>query len=142
MEHVQASDVTASSNAKPSAEPSAVVTPLVDHERVLEMIDLICEGEPAAFGSWVGYLEADLAKFAALMSDAGSTDRNLNILNTAHALKGTCLNLGAPALGALFAELEKHAKEGQWDALLLRYQESRALEIQSTNSLREVALPA
>ncbi len=135
MEHKHDSDAAADTKA----DASVALMPLVNHERVLEMIDLICEGEPAAFGRWVDYLETDLAKFAALLSVAGTTEHNQKIFDAAHALKGTCLNLGAPALGALFAELERHAKASDWEALLLRYGESRELETQSTYLLREAA---
>ncbi len=135
MGHRHDSDAAADTKA----DASVTLMPLVNHERVLEMIDLICEGEPAAFGRWVDFLDADLAKFAALLSIAGTTESNLKIFDAAHALKGTCLNLGAPALGALFAELERHAKQSEWEALLLRYGESRELEAQSTHLLREVA---
>lgn len=122
-----------------SANADAAVTPLVDPERVLEVIDLICESEPAAFDRWIGYLEADLAKLAALMPGSGATESDRAIQNTAHSLKGTCMNLGAPVLADLFAELERYAKEGKSDVLNQRYAQDRDLEARSIQALREFA---
>ena len=115
----------------------AADTPLVDPERVLEMIDLICEGEPAAFDRWIAYLEADLAKLAALLPGSGTTESNLGIQSAVHSLTGTCMNLGVPMLAVLFAELERYAKEGKSAALNQRYAQGRDLEARSILALRE-----
>jgi HPt (histidine-containing phosphotransfer) domain-containing protein len=113
--------------------------PLVDPERVIEVIDLICEGEPAAFDRWIGYLEADIAKLGALLRNTGTNENDRAIQGAAHSLKGTCMNLGVPVLAALFAELEQYAKEGKSEALTQRYAQGRDLEARSIHALREFA---
>ena len=117
----------------------AANTSLIDPERVLEIVDLICEGEPLAFDRWIGYLEADLAKLAALLPGSGTTESDGSIQSATHSLKGTCMNLGVPVLAALFAELERYAKEGKSVALNQRYAQSRDLETRSVLALREFA---
>ena len=54
---------------------------LIDLEHVREVIELICEGEPAAFDRWIGYLESDLNKFETLLPGAGTTESNVIELN-------------------------------------------------------------
>jgi HPt (histidine-containing phosphotransfer) domain-containing protein len=120
-------------------DTSASSKPLIDIERVAEVIDLICEGEPAAFARWIDHLETDVAKFAALLAGAGTTESIRSLQGAAHALKGTCLNLGASALGGLFAALERDAKEGNLTTLHQRYAGGRELKAQSIRALREVA---
>lgn len=121
------------------ANAAASVIQLIDPERVLEVIDLICEDEPAAFGRWIGYLEADLAKFPTLLPATGTTESNRQIQGLAHSLKGTCMNLGAAALATLFAELERHAKAGESEAINQRYAQDQHFEIGSTQALRKFA---
>lgn len=143
MERAQLRGVAAGTNAtaETSAADSINASPimLIDPERVEEVIDLICEGEPAAFDRWIAYLESDLAKFGMLLPGAGTTESIRDIQSAAHLLKGTCLNIGAQALGALFAALERDAKEGKSTALNQRYAEGRVLEARSVHALREVA---
>jgi HPt (histidine-containing phosphotransfer) domain-containing protein len=113
-------------------------TLLIDHERVAEVIDLVCEGGHATFSQWIDYLQTDLTKFEALLSATDTTDNNRGIQSAAHSIKGTCLNLGAQALGELFSALEQEAKEGKSAALNQRYAEGRDLETQSILALRDV----
>lgn len=122
---------TANTNASP--------TLLIDLEHVREVIELICEGEPAAFDRWIGYLESDLNKFETLLPGAGTTESNASIQGAAHSLKGTCLTMGAKALGVFFAEIERDAKAGKSAAFNQRYAEGRELEARSLHALREVA---
>lgn len=118
---------------------SSASTPLIDHERAEEVIDLICEGEHAAFGGWVDHLEADLTKFEALLPAIDTMESNRSIQGAAHAIKGTCLNLGAMALGELFSTLEQDAKEGKYAALNQRYAESFSVKSESIRELRAIA---
>jgi HPt (histidine-containing phosphotransfer) domain-containing protein len=114
--------------------------PLIDDERVEEMIDLICGGKHAALNRWIDYLEADLAKFEPLLSGAGTPEGNREIQGAAHSIKGTCLNIGAHALGDVFSGLEQEAKEGaSAAALAARFAASRELGAQSIRALREIS---
>jgi HPt (histidine-containing phosphotransfer) domain-containing protein len=124
----------------PVTNSGAAPTALVDHERVAEVIDLVCEGEPGAFGKWIDYLVADLAKFQALLPGASTAESHRGIQSAAHSIKGTCLNLGAQALGELFSALEQEAREGNSAALNQRYAASRDLETQSIQALRAATI--
>ncbi len=124
----------------PVTNSSTSPTALVDHERVAEVIDLVCEGEPGAFGKWIDYLVADLAKFQALLSGASTTESHRGIQSAAHSIKGTCLNLGAQALGELFSALEQEARECNSAALNQRYAANRDLETQSIQALRAATI--
>jgi HPt (histidine-containing phosphotransfer) domain-containing protein len=121
------------------AHTGSASTPLIDHERAEEVIDLICEGEHAAFGGWVDHLETDLAKFEALLPATDTMESNRDIQGAAHSIKGTCLNLGAIALGELFSTLEQDAKEGKLAALNQRYAESFKIKTESIRELRAIA---
>jgi HPt (histidine-containing phosphotransfer) domain-containing protein len=114
-------------------------TPLIDLERVQEVIDLICEGEHAALGRWIDHLETDLGKFGVLLPSAGTSDGDHNIQIAAHSIRGTCLNMGAQALGELFSALEQDAKENKSARLTQRYAENRELEKRSIAALRVIA---
>lgn len=118
----------------------ALPTQLIDCERVAEVIDLICEGEYAALNGWVDYLQTDLNKFEALLSGPDTAEKNKNIQSAAHSIKGTCLNLGAQALGDLFSEFERDAKEGKSQALNQRLADCRVLGAKSVQALREIAV--
>jgi HPt (histidine-containing phosphotransfer) domain-containing protein len=113
--------------------------PLIDDERVEEMIDLICGGAHAALSRWIDYLEADVAKFEALLPVAGTAEGIREIQGMAHSIKGTCLNIGAQALGALFSKIEQAAKEGAVAALNEYSTATRALAGQSVRALREIS---
>jgi HPt (histidine-containing phosphotransfer) domain-containing protein len=112
-------------------------TLLIDEERVLEVIDLICEGEPAALERWIAYLEADITKLENLLPCTNSKESLAALYDVSHALKGTCANMGAQALGALFIALEKDAKAGNAAALNQRYADGKMLGSQSIQALRE-----
>jgi HPt (histidine-containing phosphotransfer) domain-containing protein len=121
------------------AHAGSAPTQLIDHERAEEVIDLICEGEHAAFGGWVDHLETDLAKFEALLPATDTMESNRGIQGAAHSIKGTCLNLGAIALGELFSLVEQDAKEGKLAALNQRYAESLTIKTESIRELRAIA---
>ena len=132
---IEAQRDAATANTNANASPAL----LIDLEHVREVIELICEGEPAAFDRWIGYLESDLNKFETLLPGAGTTESNASIQGAAHSLKGTCLTMGAKALGVFFAEIERDAKAGKSAAFNQRYAEGRELEARSLHALREVA---
>jgi HPt (histidine-containing phosphotransfer) domain-containing protein len=121
------------------SQAGSASTPLIDHERAEEMIDLICEGQHAAFGGWVDHLETDLAKFEAMLPATDTMESNRGIQGAAHSIKGTCLNLGAIALGELFSLLEQDAKEGKTAALNRRYADNLAIRMESIRELRAIA---
>lgn len=113
--------------------------PLIDDERVEEMVDLICGGAHAALNRWIDYLEADVAKFEGLLSGTGTAEGMREIQGAAHSIKGTCLNIGAQALATLFSKIEQSAKEGAVTALLDHFAASRAVAAESVQALREIS---
>jgi HPt (histidine-containing phosphotransfer) domain-containing protein len=122
-----------------SANDGAPSMPLIDDERVEEMIDLICGGAHAALNRWIDYLVADIAKFEALLPGAGTAGGIREIQSAAHSIKGTCLNIGAQALGARFSRIEQDAKEGAVAAINEHFAAVRVLAAQSVQALREIS---
>jgi HPt (histidine-containing phosphotransfer) domain-containing protein len=77
---------------------------------------------------FVGKLEESLAQFPAMFSSFLARGDAAAAVRTAHTLKGSCRQIGAHALGDLFAEIERSAKAGDYrrgEAHLRRRQRSR-----------------
>lgn len=128
------------SDLNPTATPAGASSmPLIDDERAEEMVDLICGGAHAALNRWIDYLAADIAKFEALLPGAGTSEGMREIQGAAHSIKGTCLNIGAQRLAALFSTIEQDAKESAVSALLDRYAASPGLAAESVQALREIS---
>jgi HPt (histidine-containing phosphotransfer) domain-containing protein len=129
------------SDLNPTADDaSASSIPLIDDERVEEMVDLICGGKHAALARWIDHLETDVAKFEVLMSGANTVGELREIQGAAHSIKGTCLNIGATVLGSLYAKLEQDAKEGATAALKDNFAAARVVVVQSMQALREISM--
>ena len=55
---------------------------------------------------------------------------------SAHTLKGTCRQLGAAALGNLFADIERSAKAGDYAEAKRRFEGGASLIAQSLEALK------
>lgn len=89
--------------------------PLLDRE-LIEDIRRVerATGRKDVFSGLVGKLEGFLAGFGAEFSGCVARGDAAAAVRAAHTLKGTCRQLGAPALGELFAEIELSAKAGDY----------------------------
>ena len=58
-------------------------------------------------------------------------------MRAAHTLKGTCRQLGAVALGELFAEIESSAKAGDYDEAKRKFEAGAGLIAQSIEALKQ-----
>jgi HPt (histidine-containing phosphotransfer) domain-containing protein len=113
--------------------------PLLDDERLREVLDLLSEDESGAFAGWIARLDADLVKFRTLMASNDTIASLAEIAGSSHSLKGTCLVMGASALAGLFAALETHAKAGNRADADRLYATTRDLELATLQALREAS---
>jgi HPt (histidine-containing phosphotransfer) domain-containing protein len=112
MPAMNASTGTALSAAQNDQEQEAA---LLDR-RCIEEIRFIekASGRNDVFSGFVVTLERNLASFAASFGDCIARGDSAGATRAAHTLKGACHQLGAQALGDLFAEIERSAKAGDY----------------------------
>lgn len=85
----------------------------------------------------VGRLEASIAAFSGTFSDHVSRGDGAGAARAAHTLKGSCHQLGAQALGDLFAGIERNARAGDYAAALTEFQAAGPLIARSLDALRQ-----
>jgi HPt (histidine-containing phosphotransfer) domain-containing protein len=93
-------------------------------------------GRSDVLSGFVQRLETDLAGFPAEFDGCLARGDAPGAARAAHTLKGTCLQLGARALGALFAEIEASAKAGDHAAAKLMFEKGAGLIEQSLDALK------
>jgi len=71
-------------------------------------------GRHGIFAGCVTTLEANLAEFRGTFAACLARGDTLGALRAAHTLKGSCRQLGAQALGELFADIERTIKAGDF----------------------------
>ena len=110
---------------------------LIDPERVDE-IRLIerATGRHDVFSGMVRTLEGTLAGFGAAFSDYIARGDTTGAERAAHTLRGTCHQLGAQALGDLFADIERSAKAGDYAEAKRRFDGGASLIAQSLEALK------
>ena len=81
-------------------------------------------------------LEASIAAFAGTFSEHLSRGDAAGATRAAHTLKGSCHQLGAQALGDLFAEIERTAKAGDYDTAQRKFRDAGPLITSSLDALR------
>lgn len=86
---------------------------------------------------FVGKLEESLADFPATFSRHLERGDVAAAVRAAHTLKGSCRQIGAYALGDLFAEIECSAKAGDFDGVSRRFEESGELIARSLEALKQ-----
>lgn len=126
----------------PAVEPSTVAaneraTLLLDREYIAE-IRLVehATGRNDVFSGFVRTLEGTLAGFGAAFSDCIARGDTTGAMRAAHTLKGTCRQLGAPALGDLFADIESSAKAGDYAEAKRKFDDGASLIAQSLEALK------
>jgi HPt (histidine-containing phosphotransfer) domain-containing protein len=88
---------------------------LLDHNLIEEIRRIErATGQHDVLAKLVRTLEGNLARFGATFSDAVARGDTSGAVRGAHTLKGACHQLGARALGELFADVERTAKAGEY----------------------------
>jgi len=110
---------------------------LLDRELIAEIRRIErATGRDDVFSGFVRKLEANLAGFGAAFSDCIARGDTAGAVRAAHTLKGTCHQLGAKALGDLFADIERSAKAGDYAEAKRKFDGSASLIAQSLEALK------
>jgi HPt (histidine-containing phosphotransfer) domain-containing protein len=113
------------------------MTLLIDPEAV-EQIRVVerAIGRSDLFSSLVTKLEGNLHGFGAAWLELIARGDTAGATRSAHTLKGTCRQLGAAALGDLFADIERIAKAGDYDAAKRTFDAGGSLIAESLEALK------
>src|SRR6267378_2195189 len=101
---------------------------LIDEIRRIER----ATGRDNLLSGFVRELESNLAGFGAVLSDYIDRGDAIGPVRAAHTLKGVCHQLGAQALGDLFAEIERSAKAGDYAEAKRKFDGSAGLIAQAS----------
>ena len=105
---------------------------LIDEIRRIER----ATGRDDVLSGFVRELERNLAGFGAAFSDFIARGDEAGAERAAHTLKGACLQLGAQALGDLFADIERSAKAGDYAEARRKFDGAGSLIAQSLEALK------
>jgi HPt (histidine-containing phosphotransfer) domain-containing protein len=94
-------------------------------------------GRDDVLSGFVATLERNLAAFASAFDDCVARGDAKGAARAAHTLKGACHQLGAQALGDLFAEIERSAKAGDYAEARRRFDGGVTLIEQSLRALKQ-----
>ena len=86
---------------------------------------------------FVGKLEESLAQFPAMFSSFLARGDAAAAVRAAHTLKGSCRQIGAHALGDLFAEIERSAKASDYAEAKRIFESASDLVAQSIEALKQ-----
>jgi len=113
------------------------MTPLIDPSLIEEIRRIErATGRNDVLSGFVQKLEATLAGFSAAFSAQVARGDTVGAVRAAHTLKGTCRQLGAPALGDLFAEIETAAKAGDFAEAQRKFEAGASVIAQSLEALK------
>jgi HPt (histidine-containing phosphotransfer) domain-containing protein len=93
-------------------------------------------GRNDVFSGFVRTLERDLAGFGAEFSACVARGDTAAAIRSAHKLKGASRQLGAPALGDLFADIERNAKAGDFAEAKRKIDDGASLIAESLAALK------
>jgi HPt (histidine-containing phosphotransfer) domain-containing protein len=117
--------------------PDERATLLLDHELIDEIKRIEhATGRDDVLSGFVGMLERNLAGFGAAFSDYIARGDATGAKRAAHTLKGACNQLGAPALGELFADIERSVQAGDYAEAKRRFDGGAGLIAQSLEALK------
>jgi hypothetical protein len=134
--------LSAAAGANPTAQPSAVAAKehapqLLDRKRIDEIRYIEhATGRNDVLTGVVRSLEGNLAGFGAAFSDYIARGDTTSAERAAHTLNGACHQLGAQALGNLFADIERSAKAGDYAEAKRRFDGGASLIAQSLEALK------
>jgi len=127
----------AGQDASSEREPIDAMTLLLDPEAVAQIrVVERAIGRHDLFSGLVAKLEGNLNGFGAAWSELIARGDTTGAQRAAHTLKGTCRQLGAAALGDLFAEIERSAKAGDYAEAKRKFDEGASLIAQSLEALK------
>ena len=111
---------------------------LIDRERIDEIRRIEhATGRTDVLSGFVRKLEGFIAGFGTTFSDCVARGDTAGAERAAHTLKGTCRQLGAEALGDLFAEIERSAKAGDYAEAKRKFDGGAGLVAQSIEALKQ-----
>lgn len=93
-------------------------------------------GRSDVLSGFVRVLEGKLAEFEGTFSECIARGDGVAAARAAHSLKGACHQLGARALGELFATIEQSTKGGNYTDAQRAFREAAPLIAQSLVALR------
>jgi HPt (histidine-containing phosphotransfer) domain-containing protein len=93
-------------------------------------------GRSDVLSGMVRTLEGHIAGFPQAFSDCIERGDAAGAVRAAHTLKGTCRQLGAPALGDLFDGIEASARAGDYAEARRRFDDGASLIVQSIEALK------
>jgi HPt (histidine-containing phosphotransfer) domain-containing protein len=105
---------------------------LIDEIRRIER----ATGRDDVLSGFVRELERNLAGFGTGFSDCVARGDATGAVRAAHTLKGICHQLGAQALGDVFADIERSAKAGDYAEATRKFDGSAGLIAQSLEALK------
>ena len=105
---------------------------LIDEIRRIER----ATGRDNLLSGFVRELESNLAGFGAALADYIDRGDAVGPVRAAHTLKGVCHQLGAQALGDLFADIERSAMAGNYAEAKRKFEGSAGLIAQSLEALK------
>jgi signal transduction histidine kinase/CheY-like chemotaxis protein/HPt (histidine-containing phosphotransfer) domain-containing protein len=86
--------------------------PAIDGQTLLAR----CLGNVELMSRLLRSLEPEIGRDIARLEEAFSADDATRLVGAAHSIKGSAANLSADALSELAAEMEQHARRGEWQA--------------------------
>src|SRR3954453_22543189 len=111
--------------------------PLIDRAIVDEIKRLEqATGKNDLFAGFVRMLEGNVSGFSKAFSDCLDRGDTAGAQRAAHTLKGASRQLGAQALGELFADIERSAKAGDYAEAKRKFEAGAALIVQSVEALK------
>lgn len=114
-----------------------MATRLLDRELIAEIRRIEHgTGRDDVLSGFVRKLEGHLAGFGAAFSDYLARGDTTGAVRAAHTLKGTCHQLGAQALGDLFADIERSAKAGDYAEAKRKFDAAASLIARSLEALK------
>ena len=94
-------------------------------------------GSHGIFATCVRNLEANLTAFRAAFAAHVASGDKIAAARAAHSLKGSCLQLGAQALGDVFGDIERRVKAGDYAGAQHAFDGSAALIADSLEALKK-----
>lgn len=123
--------------ALPAVAANAQAATLLDRTCIDEIRNIErAVGRNDVFSGFVRTLERNLAGFRTEFCNCLARGDTKGAARAAHTLKGACHQLGAQALGDLFAEIERSARAGDYAEAQRSFDGGAALVAQSLHALK------
>lgn len=111
---------------------------LIDHQLIEEIRRIEhATGRNDVLSGFVRKLEDNIAGFSDAFDGYIASGDKTGAVRAAHTLKGTCLQLGAQALGDLFADIEGSAKAGDYAGAKRKFDSAGGLIADSLQALKQ-----